>query len=134
MSHKAIYWTVGAVLVVLLVVMLVSYDHHRDNAEARAKADQLISTFHDHGLATPIPADQIAQRLGDDGGTVCAAAGSETQLGYLKTQIGVGGEFYVRPIILPENVFEGLRLIVEFYCPENLPTVEDFIADQHYAK
>ncbi|MGC4961094.1 hypothetical protein [Gordonia sp. DT101] len=134
MSPKAIYWTVGAVLAVLLVVMLVSFDYDRNSPEARAKAASLISAYEANGLATPFSVDQVAQVLGDDGGTVCAAAGSEAQLGQLKTQIGVGGEFYVRPIILKENVFEGFRLIVQVYCPENISTVRDFIADQRYAQ
>ncbi|ROZ98038.1 hypothetical protein [Gordonia sp. OPL2] len=134
MSHKAIYWTVGGVLAVLLVVMMVAWDHNRDNAEAVAKADRLIAAYDANGIPTPLDARQVAEIFGDDGGTVCAAAGSETALGHLKTQIGVGGEFYVRPIVLTENVFQGLRLIVEVYCPENIDTVREFIADQRYAR
>lgn len=134
MSHKAIYWTVGGVMAVLLVVMMVTWDYHRDNAEALAKADRLISEFHAEGLATPLTAKQVAAALGDDGGTVCAATSSEAALGNLKTQIQVGGEFYQRPIILPENTFAGMRIIVDVYCPEHAGTVRAFIEDQHFAQ
>ncbi|WLP92571.1 hypothetical protein [Gordonia sp. NB41Y] len=133
-GSTVIYWIVGAVVLVLLVVMLATYDYHRDNKEAVAKAEQLISLYQQNGLATPYPAQKVAQVLGDDGGTVCAATGSKEQLGYLKTQIGVGGEFYVRPIILTENVFEGMRLIVEVYCPQNAAVVREFIDEQNYAR
>ncbi|MFW0789457.1 hypothetical protein [Gordonia sp. CPCC 205333] len=134
MSHKAIYWTVGAVMTVLLMVMLVTWNYSRDNAAALAKADRLVIAYQAEGLATPMSASQVARVLGEDGGVVCSTAGSKAALGHLKTQIGIGGEFYVRPIILPENTFDGLRLIVGIYCPQNLATVREFIADQHYAR
>ncbi|EGD53927.1 hypothetical protein [Gordonia neofelifaecis] len=134
MSPKAIYWTVGGVLAVLLIVMVTAWDYNRDNDAAVAKAERLISAYQANGLSTPLDADQVAAVLGEDGGTVCATAGSKAALGQLKTQIGIGGEFYVRPILLKENVFEGLRLIVQVYCPDNLSTVQDFIAEQRYAQ
>ncbi|MDL9937563.1 hypothetical protein QSJ18_12475 [Gordonia sp. ABSL1-1] len=134
MSHKVIYWTVGGVLLVLLVVMLVTYDYHRDNAEAVAKANQLIGAFQANGLATPASAEEVAKVLGDDGGNVCEATSSTEQLGYLKAELAVGGAFYTRAVILPENVFEGMRLIVDIYCPENRQNIRDFIDEQRYAR
>ncbi|MGC4933474.1 hypothetical protein ACLQ3C_07300 [Gordonia sp. DT30] len=133
MSTKTIYWIVGGVIAVLLVVMVASYDYSRDNDQALDKAQELIDSYHRAGLRTAMSAPRVAQVLGDDGGIICTATSSEAQLGYLKTQIGVGGEFYVRPILLQENVFQGLRLIVDTYCPEHADTVERFISDQTYA-
>ncbi|MBE7193031.1 MAG: hypothetical protein INR66_11175 [Gordonia polyisoprenivorans] len=131
-NTKGIYVVVGVVIAVLLVVMVALYNYNRANHEAVVRAEQLIAAYHQAGLRAPLDAHEVARILGDDGGTVCAAAGSREQLGYLKTQIGVGGEFYVRPVILQPNVYEGLRLIVTVYCPENLSVVNDFISEQNY--
>lgn len=133
MSPRAIYWSIGGVLVVLLVVMVVAWDNNRDNDAARAKADELIVAYERAGLPTPVSADQVARVLGDDGGSVCAAADNRQQLGLLKTQLAVGGEFYQRPVILPAKTLEGLRLIVATYCPEHLPVVTDFVDGLDFA-
>ena len=50
MSHRRIYWIVGGVLAVLLVVMLVRFNYNRSNEEAVAKAEQLITAFDKAGL------------------------------------------------------------------------------------
>ena len=41
------------------------------------------------GLAAPRSAENVAPFLGEDGGIVCAAAGSEQALNFLKTELGV---------------------------------------------
>lgn len=133
MSHRVIYWTVGGVLAVLLVVMMVAWNHDRNNTAAQDKAQQLIEEYRSAGLPTPASADQVAEVLGDDGGAVCATAGSEHDWGYFMTQVGVGGAFYTRPIILDGNVFEGLVLIVQTYCPEKLPDVRERLENLRFA-
>ena len=69
-----------------------------------------------------------AKVLGTDGGEVCQVAGSDYLQGYVKTRLGVGGEFYFRPIIVDPRAVEGASLIVQTYCPEKAPRVDEFIA------
>ena len=65
--------------------------------------------------------------LGTDGGEVCQVVGSDYLQGYVKTRLGVGGEFYFRPIIVDGRALEGAALVVKIYCPEKAPRVDQFI-------
>lgn len=131
-SPKSTYWIVAGVVVVLLAVMLVFYDYGKANGAAEAKAQQLISSMERAGLPAPVSAENVAHFLGEDGGIVCAAAGSEQALGALKNEIGVGGAFYTRAVIQNRDVLAGLRLIVQTYCPQNLPTVDVYISSYSF--
>ena len=127
MSNRAIYWTVGGVFAVLLVLALATWNYGKANAEALDKANQLISSYESAGLQAPRDAENVAEVLGTDGGAVCVAASSDYLLGYLKTRLGVGGEFYFRPTIIDRRPLQGAVLIVKTYCPEEAPRVEEFI-------
>jgi hypothetical protein len=113
---------------VLLVVMLVGWNYDRQNAEADAKAQELIAAFEAAGLPAP-DQDQIARTLGDDGGQVCETADSELVQGYWKLRLLHGGEYYVRPVRLDGRFREGLSIVVDVYCPEKRPDIEDFFED-----
>ena len=128
MRERTIYWIVAGALGVLLIVMLVAWDYDRQNDEANAKAQELIAAYEAAGLTAP-DQDQIARVLGDDGGQVCETADSDLVQGYWKLRLGVGGEFYVRPVRLDPRVREGLLLVVDVYCPEKRPDIEDFFED-----
>ena len=128
MRERTIYWIVGGAFAVLLVVMLVGWNYDRQNAEADAKAQELIAAYEEAGLRAP-DADQIARTLGDDGGQVCETADSELVQGYWKLRLAVGGEFYQRATRLDPRVREGLSLVVDVYCPEKRPDIEDFFED-----
>ena len=125
MRERTIYWIVGGILGVLLIAMLVGWNYDRQNAEADAKAQELIAAFEEAGLRAP-DQDQIARTLGDDGGQVCETADSELVQGYWKLRLMVGGEFYTRAVRLDGRVREGLSLVVDVYCPEKRPDIEDF--------
>jgi hypothetical protein len=127
-SHRAIYWTVGGGLAVLLIVMLVGWNYDRQNDEADAKAQELIAAYEQAGLRAP-DQDQIARTLGDDGGQVCETADSELVQGYWKLRLMVGGEFYVRAVRLDGRIRQGLSLVVDVYCPEKRPDIEEFFED-----
>lgn len=131
-SPKSTYWIVAGVVIALLAVMLITYNYGKNTGEARAKAEQLINSYGLAGLPEPVSAQNVAHFLGDDGGIVCAAAGSEQALGALKNEIGVGGAFYTRAVIQNRDVLTGLRLIVATYCPQNLPTVDVYIASYSF--
>jgi hypothetical protein len=126
--ERTIYWIVGGALGVLLIVMLVAWNYDRQNDEADAKAQELIAAYEAAGLTAP-DQDQIARVLGDDGGQVCETADSELVQGYWKLRLMVGGEFYQRATSLPETIREGLSLVVDVYCPEKRPDIEDFFED-----
>ena len=129
MRERTIYWIVGGIFGVLLIVMLVAWNYDVQNAEADAKAQQLIAAYEEAGLRAP-DQDQIARVLGDDGGAVCEWADSELVHAYWKLRLGVGGEYYFRAIIVDGRVREGLSLVVGVYCPEKLPDIEeDFFKD-----
>lgn len=129
MSHKAIYATVTGVFAALLVVMLVTFDYDKQNDAADQKAEQLITLYEAFDLPVPAKAEQISRTLGDDGGAVCATAKSASDLNQLKTQLGVGGEFYVRATDIDDSTIAGLVLIVGVYCPDQLDHVLDFVDD-----
>jgi hypothetical protein len=123
--ERTIYWIVAGALGVLLIVMLVAWNYDRQNEEADAKAQELIAAYEAAGLRAP-DADQIARVLGDDGGQVCETADSKLVQGYWKLRLMIGGEFYVRPTRLDPRIREGMLLVVDVYCPEKRPNVEDF--------
>jgi hypothetical protein len=129
MSERAIYWIVGVILGVLLIVMLVAWEYDRSNEEAEEKAQQLIAAYEEAGLTPPAKPEMIARVLGDDGGVVCETAGDDLMEAHLKLRLGVGGEFYHRPVRVDEDTVKGLLLIVGIYCPDKLPDVEDFVDD-----
>jgi hypothetical protein len=128
MRERTIYWIIAGAFGVLLIVMLVAWNYDRQNEEADAKAQELIAAFEAAGLPTP-DQDQIARTLGDDGGQVCETADSELVQGYWKLRLMIGGEFYVRATSLPGTIREGLSLVVDVYCPEKRPDIEDFFED-----
>ena len=128
MRERTIYWIVGGILGVLLIAMLVGWNYDRQNDEADAKAAELIAAFEGAGLTAP-DQDQIARTLGDDGGSVCETADSELVQGYWKLRLMVGGEFYVRPVRLDGKIRQGLSLVVDVYCPEKRPDIEDFFEE-----
>ena len=129
MRERRIYWIVGGILGLLLIAMLVGWNYDRQNDEADAKAQELIAAFEEAGLRTPADPDQIARTLGDDGGQVCETADSELVQGYWKLRLLHGGEYYVRPVRLDGRFRQGLSLVVDVYCPEKRPDIEDFFED-----
>jgi hypothetical protein len=126
--ERTIYWIVGGIFGVLLIVMLAAWNYDRQNEEADAKAAQLIAAYEEAGLRAP-DQDQIARVLGDDGGAVCETADSELVQGYWKLRLAVGGEFYIRPVTLDGRIRQGLSLVVDIYCPEKRPDIEDLFED-----
>ena len=128
MRERTIYWIIAGGFGVLLIVMLVAWNYDRQNDEADAKAQELIAAYEAAGLQAP-DQDQIARVLGDDGGQVCETADSDFVQGYWKLRLAVGGEFYQRATRLDPRVREGLSLVVDVYCPEKRPDIEEFFED-----
>jgi type II secretory pathway pseudopilin PulG len=132
MTHRAIYGIVGGILVVLLIVMLITYNYNKSNEEALAKAQQLITAFEEAGLRSPRDANEVARVFGTDGGAVCAAVRDGVALGIAKLNLSVGGAFYTRPIIADRRLATGLLIVVQTYCPEKIPDAEQFVNSQRF--
>jgi hypothetical protein len=103
------------------------WTYNKATAEAITKANQLISSYESAGLPAPKSPERVANVLGTDGGEVCEVVESDHLQGYVKTRLGVGGEFYFRPIIVDSRAVEGAALIVKTYCPEEAPRLDEFI-------
>ncbi len=61
MRERTIYWIVGGIFGVLLIVMLVAWNYDVQNPEADAKAQQLIAAYERAGLRAP-DEDQTRRR------------------------------------------------------------------------
>jgi hypothetical protein len=132
MSHRAIYVIVGGVMTLLLVVMLVTYNYNKNTDEALAKAEQLIAALDQAGLRTPRDPNEVARVLGTDGGAVCASVEDGVALGIAKLNLSVGGAFYIRPVIADGRLRTALVIVVQTYCPEKVPTIEEFFDSQRF--
>jgi len=127
-SHRTMYLIIGAVLVVLCVIGLILYDAAQDNQDAQAKADQLVAQFEQAGLPVPADTDQIVAVLGDDGGAVCANPANALGKAILADQITNGASFVGRrPVIFDRRFVVGEALILQIYCPEELPAYQQRI-------
>jgi hypothetical protein len=132
-GNRTVYWIVAGALAVLLVVMLITFRYNRSNDEAVAKAQQLITAFDKAGLAAPADPQRVAKVFGTDGGTVCASVGSGVGRGVAKLHLMVGGNFATRPVLNERRVGTGLLLIVQTYCPDELPDAQQFIDNLKFA-
>ena len=132
-SHRTMYIIIGAVLVVLCVIGLILYDAAQDNQEAQAKADQLVQAFEQAGLPVPSDTDQIVATLGDDGGAVCANPANALGKAMLADQITNGASFVGRrPVIFDRRFVVGEALILQIYCPDELPDYQERIDELKY--
>lgn len=104
---RLVYWMIGAVLVVLVVIGLIAYSGKSDDQQAQAKAQELTQKFEQVGL--PVPADQdiIVQSLGSDGGAVCENPADALGRALFNEQLTTGGAFVRRPIIADRRVLVG---------------------------
>lgn len=120
-QRLVVYLVVGVVLGALLVAALLGYRSARSTANAEAKADQLIVGLQQAGARTPAR-DQVVRLLGEDGGTICADPNAALSRALLGTGLanGAGGPG-ARPVIAGRTVVRGEALVIETYCPDQLP-------------
>ena len=122
------YFIIAAVVVVLAVLGLIIYDSAQDNQEAQAKAQQLTQAFEQAGLPVPADTDQIVASLGSDGGAVCANPANALGKALLLDQISNGASFVGRrPVIFDRRFVIGEALILQIYCPDELPAYQEQI-------
>jgi hypothetical protein len=125
-----IYWIIGAVVVVLCVVGLITYSGKKETEEAQQKAQELTQALAQAGLPVPANQDIIVRSLGSDGGAVCdnpaSALGRATLLDNLVNGASTVGR---RPVIVDRSVIAGGVVILQVYCPDELEEFRDKFDD-----
>lgn len=126
-THKRTYLVVGIVFVVLLVLGQVLWRGPQKNAEASAKAQQLISAFELAGLKAPSE-QQIVGTRGVDGGPVCKTDFNELVQSNLNSLLANGAaQVGARGVIIDAKLLKAEAIVLTVYCPERLPEYEAFI-------
>lgn len=124
----ALYTVVAVAVLALMVAGLIVYRSARSTPQAEAKATQLIAALQEAGVRTP-SRDQIVRVLGEDGGAVCANPGSALNKAILLEQLtnGAGGPG-TRPVIADSRVLKGEELVIQIYCPSQLPAFRQLVS------
>jgi hypothetical protein len=125
---RTIWWVVGGIVVVLVVIGLITYSSGSDSREAQRKAQELTQRFEEAGLRVPQSQDILTRSLGTDGGAVCDnplnALGKATLLSSLTNGASFVGQ---RPVIVDRRILQGELLILDTYCPDKLAPYKDRI-------
>jgi hypothetical protein len=125
-----IYWIIGAAVLALVIVGLITYSGQKKDQEARAKAEQLTQKFEQAGLPVPQDQDIIVRSLGNDGGNVCDNPASSLGRAVLFDQLTNGAAFVGRrPVIVDRDLIRGEALILQTYCPDKLQEYQDKFDD-----
>lgn len=126
-ERRWIYITTCVVLGIFIVTGLLAFSVGRQTVQAQEKADELIAAIEATGVTAPSQ-ERIVRVLGDDGGPTCEDPNSALRRSILLSRLSNGatgpGE---RPVIADSRVFEGQRLIMEVYCPDELEEFQAFI-------
>ncbi|SDL23315.1 hypothetical protein SAMN05428985_111149 [Nocardioides sp. YR527] len=124
-----IYITALVVLGVLLIAGLIAFNSARETRNAEEKADELIAALEDAGASAP-DRDQIVRVLGEDGGATCEDPNDALNRAVLLSQLSNGATGPgSRPVIADSRVFQGQKLIIEIYCPDELEEFNEFVDD-----
>lgn len=129
-SNRWLYLAVGAVVVVLLIIGLVTYSGNKETREAQEKAQELTERLQEAGLRVPQDQDIIVRSLGSDGGAICANPANALGKALLNSALVNGASFVgQRPVIVPRNVVQGELIILDVYCPDKVEDYRDKIDD-----
>ena len=116
------------VLVALAVIATVLFVGARQEARDVDKAQQLLDSFADAGIAVSFTPEQVAQVLGDDGGATCADPNSALARSTLPASLSTGaGGPGLRATIVESRLLQGQLLIIETYCPEEAEEFQQFV-------
>ena len=124
------YWIIGAFLVALAIVGLVTYSGKKHDEEAAQKAAQLTQAFRQAGLTVPVNQDVFIRSFGTDGGAVCDNPANALGRATLLDQMTNGADFVGRrPVIVDSRVLVAEALILQVYCPEALDEFKEKFDD-----
>lgn len=129
-GHRRLYVIIGAVLVALAVVGLITYNAGKNDPEAKQKAQELTQKFETAGLPVPEDIETITRSLGTDGGAVCDNPANALGKAVLNDQLTNGADFVGRrPVRVDRRILVGEALILQTYCPDKLEAYQDKLAD-----
>ncbi len=128
-TRRITFLVLAVIFTILMAVALGVFRSARDSASSRAKADQLATSFTKAGLPEP-DRDQIIRTLGEDGGAVCAEPDAALKRAVLNGLLvnGAGGPGQ-RPVLADRKALQGEALIIQTYCPEELPAFTEYVAN-----
>jgi Tfp pilus assembly protein FimT len=128
-ERRIVYAVVAGALALLLVVALIFYRAGEANQEAQDKANQLIAALEEAGVPAPSQ-EQIVGVLGDDGGALCNDPASALRKSILFGHLtnGAAGPG-IRPVIVDSRVFRGQLLVIQIYCPDELPEFQQMVEE-----
>ena len=130
---RVVYWVLGAILVILVVIGLITYSGEKKTAEAQQKAQELTQKFEQAGLPVPQDQDIIVRSLGTDGGAVCENPANALGKAIQNDMLTNGADFVGRrPVIVDRRIVVGEALILATYCPDKLEKYQDRIDELKY--
>lgn len=133
-ERRTVYIVAAVVVLVLGVVAVFSYSSAQATQAAEAKADQLISALQQAGVTSPPSQDQIVRVLGNDGGATCVDPGAALTKAALLGLIANGAASPgARPVIADRRVVLGQLLIIQTYCPNELPAFQRVVNGLKFA-
>ena len=131
--HRAVLWAIAALLVILAVVLVLVYKPAPNNRLAQAKAHRVEALYAAHGLTVPVDDKTLTSILGTNGGSVCASPTSALTKAMQDLSLANGGATVgIRPIRESRSVVEGEQIILQVYCPEQLPAFNKYVNAKRY--
>ncbi|HEX4188525.1 MAG TPA: amino acid permease [Solirubrobacteraceae bacterium] len=132
-DHRRLYWLIGAVVVALLVVGLITFSAEKKDMHAQEKAQQLTQKLQQAGLPVPASQDTIISSLGTDGGAVCENPANALGKALLFEALSNGADFVGRrPVIADRRAVQGEALILQTYCPDKAQKYQETIQHLKY--
>jgi hypothetical protein len=128
-TRRITFIVLGVIFTILLIVALAVFRSAKSSVASRSKADQLATSFTKTGLPEP-DRDQIIRTLGEDGGAVCSNPDAALKQAVLNGLLvnGAGGPGQ-RPVLADRKALQGEALIIQTYCPEELPAFTEYVAN-----
>jgi len=127
-QEKSSTWVYVVIIVVIVGLMAAGVAvrrHEKDNREARAKAQELITKLEAAGFKAPAE-DTIVELFGTSGGTFAENPGSGLLQAQLAMQHGNAGPAS-RSVIIDKDLLRAGLIILEVYAPEKLAAYQEFL-------
>ena len=132
-GHMWVVWIIALIVIGLAIGGVFAYKQGQNNQVAQSKANQVTALFARHGLTVPVDHKTLIVVLGDNGGSVCADPNSALSKALQDEQLANGGATVgSRPTRVSRSVVEGEALILQVYCPQQLPAFEKSANARHY--
>ena len=127
-DRRLVYIVITVGLVLLLIICFVFYRSAQSSQQAQDKANQLIAALQKAGVRVVPSQEQIVRVLGDDGGAICKDPASALRKALLFSQLtnGAGGPG-IRPVVVDSRIFKGELLVIQIYCPDQLPQFQQMV-------